>query len=332
MPTEPLVTSASVAKPARGTLSETALPGEDFSKLVGLEVATGPFSVGPSRPDVGALIVNHCRIDETVLDRFPSLRVVSRFGIGYENVDVAACTRRGIQVGITPGPVEVATAEMTIALMLASRREVLDFDRLSRRGEWSAPIDTLPSAKGLFGSRLGLVGMGRIAEQVALRAAAMGMELLYHARHVSERAEKVGAGMLPLDELLSTCDVVSLHVPLTRETTGLIDARRLGLMRYGATLINTSRGAVINEQALIEAVRQQRICAALDVFAHEPQVPAALLALPNTVLTPHVGSATDWARRAMTTLAVANVLAGLAGQSLPHRVPEQRNLTPSGRP
>jgi glyoxylate reductase len=212
----------------------------------------------------------------------------------------------------TPGVLDAAVAELTLALMLACRRLVVPSDRFVRDGSWDS-IWSRPPRLGhdLAGSTLGIVGLGRIGSEVARRAKAFDM------RVVDDRRDDG----LPLDELLRISDVVSLHVPLTRETEGLISRERLALLQDGTTLINTARGAIVDEDALVDELVSGRISAGLDVFADEPRVPERLLDLPNVVLTPHIASATVETREAMTRVLVDNVLAFLRGEALPNEIP-----------
>jgi glyoxylate reductase len=211
----------------------------------------------------------------------------------------------------TPGVLDAAVADLTLAMILACRRHLVESDRFVRDGHWKrgwARPELL--GRDLTGSTLGLVGLGRIGAQVALRAEAFGMRVVHHRRRDG----------LPLDELLRTADVVSLHVPLTPETDGLISRERLGLLQDGATVVNTARGAIVDEEALVEELVSGRISAGLDVFADEPRVPERLLDLPNVVLAPHIASATVETRAAMTRVLIDNVLAFLAGETLPNEV------------
>jgi glyoxylate reductase len=245
------------------------------------------------------------------LDLLPDLRLVANYGVGYDNVDLAACGERGIAVTNTPGVLDAAVADLTFALILACRRLVVSGDHFVRDGHWNS-IWSRPARLGndLGGATLGLVGFGRIGSEVARRADAFGMEIAFHRR----------SGGLPLDELLRTSDVVSLHVPLTPETDGLISRERLALLQDGATLINTARGAIVDENALVDELASGRIAAGLDVFVDEPRVPERLLGLPNVVLAPHIASATVETRAAMTRMLVDNVLAFLHGEPLPNEV------------
>ena len=245
------------------------------------------------------------------LDLLPDLRLVANYGVGYDRVDVAACRERGIAVTNTPGVLDAAVADLTFALILACRRHLAEADRFVRAKRWErgwAQPELL--GRDLAGSTLGLVGLGRIGSEVARRAEAFGMEIAFHRR----------SGGLPLDELLRTADVVSLHVPLTPATHGLVSRGRLALLQDGATLVNTARGAIVDEDALVEELVSGRISAGLDVFADEPRVPDRLLDLPNVVLTPHIASATVETRAAMTRVLVDNVLACARGEPLPNEV------------
>ena len=249
------------------------------------------------------------RIDDELLDAAGlQLRVVANFAVGFDNVDVPACTRRGVIVSNTPDVLTQATAELTIALMLALARRVAEGDRLVRRREDWIWAPNMMLGHGLAGRVLGLVGYGRIGQAVARMAAALGMDVI-HTSH---------SGGLPLDELLATADVVSLHLPLAVETRHLIDERALGLMKPTAVLVNTSRGPIVDETVLAEALAQGRIAgAALDVFEREPEVTDALLGLENVVLTPHLGSATLETREAMGMLCVEALRAVLLEGRVP---------------
>ena len=245
------------------------------------------------------------------LDLLPALRVVANYGVGYDRVDVAACTARGVVVTNTPGVLDEATADLAFALILAVRRQVVDGDRVVRSGGWSGSWSEGGLAEEVSGSTLGIVGLGRIGSAVARRARGFDMRVLYTRRL---RADSDLGEWRALDDLLAEADVVSLHVPRTPETNGLLDGRRLALLRDGATLVNTARGEIVDERALVRELVSGRISAGLDVFVHEPEVPAELLDLPNVVLTPHIGSATRQTREAMTRLVVDNVLAVERGE------------------
>ena len=283
-------------------LATRRLPGEAWEELGDVEL--GPLD--ERRVDVEALIVAGDTVDESVLDLLPSLRLVASYGVGYDNVDVAACRARGVAVTNTPGVLDAATADLTFALILATRRRLVEGDTMVRTGRWATSWSASPFlGRDLAGSTLGVVGLGRIGSAVAQRARAFDMHVLSVRRTKGD-----------LDQLLGAADVVSLHVPLTQETTGLLSRERLALLRDGATLVNTARGGVVDEPALVDELVSGRISAGLDVFVNEPHVPEALRGLPNVVLTPHIGSATVETRAAMTRIVVENVLALARGEPL----------------
>jgi glyoxylate reductase len=241
----------------------------------------------------------------------PSLRIVANFGVGYDSVELAEATRRGIVVSNTPDVLTEATAELTIALMLALLRRVVEGDRLVRRRDEWALAPTFMLGEGLAGKTLGIVGLGRIGREVARLGEAFGVRVV-HTRGSGPYEE------LPLDRLLAEADVVSLHVPLTPETRHLIGAPELALMRPSAVLVNVSRGPVVDEAALVDALVEGRIAgAALDVYEHEPEVSAGLLLLENVVLSPHLGSSTHVAREAMGMLCADALEAVLLRDELP---------------
>ena len=307
-------------------LASYRFPGPAFDELGDVEILLGPLpdGLGGARDGVGALAVVHELVDERTLARLPDLKLVANYGVGYDGVDVAACARHGVAVTNTPGVLDAATADLAFALLLACRRRVVEGDALVRRGSW--PTQTVDSflADELAGTTLGVVGLGRIGRAVARRARAFDLRVLYtkrvRLRAVEER--ELGVEYRGLDELLAEATSVTLHVPLRPDTVNLINGRRLALMRPGACLVNTARGPVIDEAALVEALVAGRIRAGLDVFTHEPHVPEPLRRLPNVVLTPHLGSATHRAREAMTRVLVDNILAAEAGRPLPTPVAE----------
>jgi glyoxylate reductase len=280
-------------------LATRRYPGPAFDDLDDVEVA----ALDEARPDVEALIVAN---EPVPLDRFPALRVVANFGVGYDRIDVAGCAAKGVTVTNTPGVLDAATADLAFGLMMAVRREIVVADRFVRSAGWSGSWSESGLAEELSGSTLGIVGLGRIGSALARRARGFDLRVLYTQRR---RTESELGEFRELDELLAESDLVSLHAPLTPDTEGLIDARRLRLLRDGAVLVNTSRGEIVDERALVAELVSGRISAGLDVFAHEPQAPAELLELPNVVLTPHIGSATRQTREAMTRLVVDNILA-----------------------
>jgi glyoxylate reductase len=254
-------------------------------------------------------------IDAELLDAAgDSLKIVANFAVGHDNIDVEAVRERGMRATNTPDVLTNATAELAIALMLAAARRVAEADALTRSGQWTAEEELV--GRELAGASVGLVGFGRIARRVAELLCSFEVHLLFSTR--SDVAAPPGAERRELGDLLATSDFVSLHVPLTAETRHLIDATRLAQLKRGAILVNTSRGAVIDTAALVEALRSGRLAAAgLDVYEDEPYVPRELRELPNTVLLPHIGSATGTARDAMARLCVDNVVAVIEGREPP---------------
>ena len=263
----------------------------------------------------------HDRVDEAFLEAAgPQLRVVANVAVGYDNVDVDACHRRGVVVTNTPGVLTEATADLAFALLLMVTRRLGEGERLVRTGfRWSWSLD-FHLGSGIQGKTLGIVGLGQIGTAVARRGRAFGMRIVYTRRHRADAAleQELDASFLPLDELLAASDVVSLHCPLTPETRHLIDAGRLRRMRPTAFLVNTTRGPVVDEEALVEALGGGIIAGAgLDVFEHEPDVHPGLLRLENVVLEPHLGSSTVETRTAMAELAARNAVAVLSGETPP---------------
>ena len=283
---------------------ETAIPRPDL-----LELVAGAEAI---------LTLLGDRVDEELLDAAgPQLRCVANVAVGYDNVDVAAAEDRGVVVTNTPGVLDDATADLTIALVLAATRRIGEGERLVRSGrDWNWGMHFMLGSS-LQGRLLGIVGLGGIGRRVAQRARAFGMRIAYHSRHraPAEVEAELGAEWMPLDRLLAEADVVSLHCPLTPETHHLIGAAELAAMKPSAVLVNAARGPIVDEAALAEALAERRIAAAgLDVYEHEPQVEPRLLELDNVVLTPHLGSATVETRTAMAELAARNAISVLSGQ------------------
>jgi glyoxylate reductase len=251
-------------------------------------------------------------ITEDVLRAATELTIVANIAVGYDNIDLAAADARGVIVTNTPDVLTNAVAELTWALILMVARRVGEGERLVRRGAWKGWALDFMLGTELRGKQLGIIGRGRIGRAVADKAAAFGMKAVFAKREVrSDHA----AGELSLDELLVSSDVISIHTPLTASTRHLIDRRALARMKRSALLVNTSRGPVVDEEALAWALKERLIAgAALDVYEQEPAVHAELLNLENVVLAPHLGSATRETRTAMAELAVRNVLAVLSGQ------------------
>lgn len=290
-------------------LATRRYPGPAFDELGDVEVrALGELE--SARPDVEALLVAN---EPVPVDLLPELKLVANFGVGYDRLGIEELRRRGIAVANTPGVLSAATADLTFALILAVRRRVVEGDARVRRGEWRGSWADGFLAEELTGSTLGIIGLGRIGQAVARRAQGFELRVLYAQR---TRAETDLGEFRELDELLAESDLVTVHAPLTPETRGLLDARRLALLRDGAAVVNTARGEIVDESALAAELVSGRLRAGLDVFTHEPHVPEELLELPNVVLTPHLGSATRQTREAMTRLVVDNVLAFERGEPL----------------
>lgn len=263
------------------------------------------------------------RIDAALLDAAgPQLRIVANLAVGYENIDLDACRARGVWATNTPGVLTDATADLAWALILATARRVVEGDGLVRRGEWPgwAPLQLL--GRELRGATLGIVGAGRIGVAVGLRAIPFGMSVIYaHPRECCELDSAASARRVSLAELLREADFVSLHIPMRPENRHLIGRAELAAMKPGAILINTARGAVVDEAALVEGLRAGRPAAAgLDVYEFEPRVSAGLVELPNAVLLPHLGSATTQARTRMAEMAADNLIAALSGREPPNAI------------
>ncbi len=260
------------------------------------------------------------RVDAELLDRAgASLRVVANFAVGYDNIDTDAVRARGLRATNTPDVLTNATAELAVALMLAAGRRVVETDGILRRGGWAGWEPEQFLGQELAGATVGLVGFGRIGRRVAELLRGFGPELVFAAANAHDAAARAhGARQVPLDQLLETADYASLHVPLTPATHHLVDAAALARMKPGSVLVNTCRGAVVDTAALVQALRSGPLAAAgLDVYEDEPRVPAELAALPNTVLVPHIGSATRATRDAMARLCADNVIAVLEGREPP---------------
>ncbi|MCR4403940.1 MAG: D-glycerate dehydrogenase [Candidatus Acetothermia bacterium] len=262
------------------------------------------------------------RIDREVLEAGKALRVVANVAVGYDNIDVQAASELGIMVTNTPEVLTEATADLTFGLILAVARRIVEGDRLVREGGFKGwELDLLLGAE-VHHKTLGIVGFGRIGQAVARRARGFGMEVLYYDPiRRPELERELGAQFVQLKELLSRSDFVSLHLPLTPQTRHLIGREELGLMKPSAFLINVARGPIVDEAALVEALKSGELAGAgLDVFEHEPDVHPELLRMSNVVLTPHIGSAGRETRLRMALMAVENVLAALAGRRPPNLV------------
>ena len=264
------------------------------------------------------------RVDAELLDSCPGLKVIANFGVGFNNIDVAAATARRIPVTNTPGVLTAATADIAFALLLAIARRLGEGERLVRSRKWTGwqPLQLLGA--DLAGATLGIIGYGRIGRAVARRAQGFDMRVIYWNRTRLPASEEAGAIYADLDDVLRQSDFISLHVAYNSETHHLLGEKQFTLMRPTALVINTSRGAVIDEAALVRALQTKRIAGAgLDVFEREPELEPGLYELENVVLAPHLGSATIGTRTKMGMIVVDNLLAACAGQRPPNCVNPQ---------
>ena len=274
----------------------------------------------------GALTLLTDKVDDEFLDAAGSqLRVVSNYAVGFDNIDVAACARRGVKVGNTPGVLTETTADLAFALLMAAARRIPEGSRFVRDGNWKTWDPLLLLGPDVHGSTIGIVGFGRIGQAVARRAQGFGMEILYHDLEPlpASVTEPFGTTYLPLEELLPRSDFVTLHVNLSAVTRHLINAETLGQMKPTAVLVNTSRGPVVDQGALADALRDGVIwAAALDVTDPEPiPMDDRLVEMDNCLVVPHIASASRATRGKMAEMAAANLLAGVAGDPLPTEVP-----------
>ena len=297
------------------------LPEEALRALGPVGPVAGPAGWEAELAEAEALIsLLTVRVDARLLDRAPRLRVVANAVVGYDNVDVAECAGRGITVTNTPDVLTDATADLTLALMLATVRRLPQAERSLRAGEFRGWGFWDYLGGEVSGATLGILGMGRIGRAVARRAVAFGMRVIYDSRTPLSPAleAELGVVRVPRPELLSTCEILSLHAPATLETRHMIDEAALRAMKPGSYLVNTSRGALIDEAALARALRDGHLAGAgLDVYEREPEIHPDLLEMDNVVLLPHIGSATRATRERMACLAAENVRAVLTGRPPP---------------
>ncbi len=296
-------------------------------EMLGPEIEILEWDDSPNSPALARAVAfityGHPRVDGPLLDRAPNLKLVSNHGVGVDHIDCEAARSRGILVGNTPGCLDAATADMTWALLLAAARNVVVGDKFARSAAFTHYDPSFMIGYEVSGSTLGIVGLGRIGKQVAKRARAFDMKILYHNRRRDEAAEReLGVSYASLDDLLAASDFVTLNCPLTPETTNLIGRRELGLMKATGILVNVARGGVVDHDALLAALKSKRIAAAaVDVTAPEP-LPRnhPLLELDNIIIAPHLGSAANRTRRRMEEMTVTNLKAGLRGDPLQWRV------------
>ncbi|TFG14423.1 D-glycerate dehydrogenase [Candidatus Thorarchaeota archaeon] len=266
-------------------------------------------------------------IDAALMDELPNLKIVSQYAVGYDNIDVQAATERGIMVTNTPGVLTDTTADLAWALIMATARRLVEADSYVRGGNWKVAWGpSLLTGQDIHGKTLGIIGLGRIGSAVARRAKGFDMEILYHTRsrnhYTDEVDDELGGRSVPLGHLLSESDIISMHVPLNEQTEGMIGKDELFSMKKSAILINTSRGAVVDEESLIWALQNGEIWGAgLDVFEEEPtQEDNPLLSLNNVVVAPHIGSASIDTRSKMGIICAENLVAGLKGDKPPNLV------------
>lgn len=271
----------------------------------------------------GVLCTLNNRIDAEVMDAVPTVKVFANFAVGYNNIDVPAATERKVVITNTPGVLTDATADLTWALMLATARRVVEADEFMRSGKFKSWAPLMYLGGDVTGRTLGIVGAGRIGAAVGLRAKGFGMNVLYttSSSRSRELEQEVSARRVPLEELLRESDFVSIHVPLSEDTAHLVGTRELEMMKPTAYLINTARGPIVDETALVDALQRNVIAGAgLDVFEDEPAMKPGLAELKNVVIIPHIGSATTGTRTKMAMMAAENLLAVLKGERPPNPV------------
>lgn len=271
----------------------------------------------------GVLCLLTDSVDSGVLERAEKLKIVANYAVGYNNIDVKECTRRGILVTNTPGVLTETTADLAWALLMSVARRIVESDRYVRADKFVGWEPMLFLGRDIFGKTLGIIGMGRIGYAVAKRATGFGMKVLYADNKTldAELEKTVNAERAELDRLLKESDFISVHVPLDGSTKHLIGEKEFGMMKNTAVLINTSRGPVIDENALVKALKDNVIAGAgLDVYEEEPKLAHGLKELNNTVIVPHIGSATVETRTKMAMMAAENLIAGLEGELPPNCV------------
>lgn len=257
------------------------------------------------------------KIDESILSAGRNLKIVANYAVGYNNIDIEAAKKHRIMVTNTPGVLTNATAEIAFALLISLTRKILEADKFTREGKFTGWGPLLLLGDELRGKTIGIIGLGRIGQDMALKCRAFGMNIIYHSRTPADRKieEALDAGYCGFDELLSQSDAISLHTPLTQETFHLITREAFKKMKDGVYVINTSRGEVMDENALVNALQSGKVKGAgLDVYESEPKITAELLSMKNVVLLPHIGSATVETRDKMAEMAAKNVIAALEGK------------------
>ncbi len=270
------------------------------------------------------------RVDAALLDRCPSLKAVCNTAVGYNNIDVEACTRHGVMVTNTPGVLTDSVADYSIGLIIATCRRMTEGEAYLRKGEWTGTFLKQMLGQDVHGATLGIFGFGRIGQAIARRARGFDMKILYHSRNRATAAaeNESGATYAGKDTLLRTADIVLLILPFTQETRHYIGAKELALMKPTAVLINMARGGIVDDAALVEALKNRTIWAAgLDVYENEPKFNPGFLTLNNVVLSPHIASASETTRKAMAMTAAVNLTAALSGRTPPNLLnPDYRNF------
>ncbi len=294
-------------------------------------VEVWPGDVPPARQELlarvadadGLLCLLTDKIDSELISYAPRLKVISQMAVGYDNIDVPACKARGLALGNTPGVLTETTADLAFALLMAAARRIAEAERFTRSGEWQTWSPMLLTGPDVHHATLGIIGMGRIGYEMARRAHGFAMTILYAGNHSNPEADSAfQARYVPMEEVLAKSDFVSIHTPLNESTRHLISTRELRQMKPTAILVNTSRGPVVDQRALAEALKNGVIAGAgLDVFETEPlPLSDPLLTLKNVVLLPHIGSASIATRTRMAVIAARNLIAGLRGEPLPHSI------------
>ncbi len=282
-----------------------------------------------ARDAEGLLCLLTDKIDAGLLEQMPRLKILANCAVGYDNIDVPSCTARGVAVSNTPGVLTETTADMAWALLMAAARRVVEADGYVRDGKFKAWAPMLFLGQEINNRVLGVVGMGRIGKAVVRRAAGFNMTVVYYSvsRISPEEEQQLGVEYRDLEDLLQEADYISLHVPLNDQTRHMIGSQELKLMKKTAYLINTSRGPVIDEKALVRALRDNELAgAALDVYENEPELAPGLNELDNVTLAPHIASATVQTRTKMAVMAAENLLAGLKGETIPNLVNTELEL------
>lgn len=265
-------------------------------------------------------------IDAELLENNPDLKVIANYAVGYNNIDINACTKKNIKVSNTPGVLTDTTADFTWSLIMSIARRITEADHFTRKNKFEGWSPTMFLGGDIYGKTLGLIGLGRIGQAVAKRAKGFDMEVYYYdVNRLDEKTEEnLGLKYKDFDSLLKESDFISIHVPLIKETKHLIDKKQFEIMKETAYLINTARGPIINEKELVYALKSGEIAgAALDVFEDEPKIIQELFSLNNTVLTPHIASASIETRTKMADIAVENLIAGLKGEKMPNLLNEK---------